>query len=87
MDVKKLGRIHDAARHRVTARQGRYTGRRRGAAGVPRSTVGWEYVHIAVDDATRLAYVEVLDNEPSPRSGSCAAPSRTTPPRASPSSG
>jgi transposase InsO family protein len=30
---------------------------------VPRSTVGWEYVHIAIDDATRLAYVEVLDNE------------------------
>jgi transposase InsO family protein len=30
---------------------------------VPRSTIGWEYVHIAIDDATRLAYVEVLDNE------------------------
>ena len=26
-------------------------------------TVGWEYVHVCVDDATRLAYVEVLDDE------------------------
>jgi transposase InsO family protein len=30
---------------------------------VPRKTVGWEYVHIAIDDATRLAYVEVLTDE------------------------
>jgi hypothetical protein len=28
-----------------------------------RNTVGWEYVHIAVDDATRLAYAEVLLDE------------------------
>ena len=28
-----------------------------------RKTVGWEYVHVAIDDATRLAYVEVLDDE------------------------
>jgi transposase InsO family protein len=63
IDVKKLGRIHDGAGHRVTAKRGRYTGRRRDAAGVPRSTIGWEYVHIAIDDATRLADVEVLDNE------------------------
>jgi transposase InsO family protein len=63
IDVKKLGRIHDGAGHRVTAKRGRYTSRRRDAAGVPRSTIGWEYVHIAIDDATRLAYVEVLDNE------------------------
>ncbi len=26
-------------------------------------TVGWEYVHVCVDDATRLAYVEVLADE------------------------
>ena len=25
--------------------------------------VGWEYVHVAIDDATRLAYVEVLTDE------------------------
>ena len=37
--------------------------RRNDAAGVRRNTVGWEFVHIAIDDATRLAYVEVLANE------------------------
>jgi transposase InsO family protein len=31
--------------------------------GFKRRTVGWEYVHVAVDDATRLAYVEVLSDE------------------------
>ena len=25
--------------------------------------IGWEYVHVCVDDATRLAYVEVLSDE------------------------
>jgi hypothetical protein len=25
--------------------------------------IGWDYVHIAVDDATRLAYAEVLPDE------------------------
>ncbi len=63
IDVKKLGRIHSGAGHRVTGRRGRYTGRLQDAAGVPRSTVGWECVHIAIDDATRLAYVEVLADE------------------------
>lgn len=33
------------------------------AAGVRRGTVGWDAVHIAIDDATRLAYAEVLPNE------------------------
>jgi transposase InsO family protein len=36
---------------------------RRDAAGRDRKTVGWEYVHVCVDDATRLAYVEVLADE------------------------
>ena len=27
---------------------------------------GWEYVHVAVDDTSRLAYVEVLDDEKGP---------------------
>jgi transposase InsO family protein len=62
IDVKKLGRIQGGAGHRVT-------GRRRGnpmktnAAGQRERQVGWEYVHVCVDDATRLAYVEVLANE------------------------
>jgi transposase len=63
IDVKKLGRIHDGAGHRVTGKRGRYTGARTDAEGMRRKLVGWEYVHIAIDDATRLAYVEVLENE------------------------
>lgn len=63
IDVKKLGRIHDGAGHRVTGKRGRYTRKRTDAEGKRRNTVGWEYVHIAIDDATRLAYVEVLENE------------------------
>ncbi len=51
IDVKKLVRI-DGAGHRVT-------GSRRGQA----KGAGWEYVHVAVDDATRLAYAEVLSDE------------------------
>jgi transposase InsO family protein len=62
VDVKKLGRIERGAGHRVTGRR-RYTGRRIDAAGVRRLQVGWEYVHIAIDDATRLAYAEVLSDE------------------------
>jgi len=30
---------------------------------VPRNQVGWEYVHIAIDDCTRLAYAEVLRDQ------------------------
>jgi transposase InsO family protein len=37
--------------------------RRRDAAGVDRLQAGWDYVHVCVDDATRLAYVEVLADE------------------------
>jgi transposase InsO family protein len=51
IDVKKLGRIGRPG-HRVNG------DRRTRARGI-----GWEYVHIAVDDATRLAYVEVLADE------------------------
>jgi transposase InsO family protein len=63
IDVKKLGRIHHGAGHRVTGKRGRYTGSRTDAEGARRQIVGWEYVHIAIDDATRLAYVEVLADE------------------------
>jgi transposase InsO family protein len=63
IDVKKLGRIHQGAGHRVTGKRGRYTGQRTDPEGKTRNVVGWEYVHIAIDDATRLAYVEVLSDE------------------------
>src|SRR5437870_4887203 len=63
VDVKKLGRIHDGAGHRVHGKRGRYTPVRTDAEGARRKTVGWEYVHVAVDDCTRLAYAEVLGDE------------------------
>jgi transposase InsO family protein len=63
IDVKKLGRIDRGAGHRITGRRLARNPRRRDAAGVDRHTVGWEYVHIAVDDCTRLAYAEVLTDE------------------------
>jgi transposase InsO family protein len=63
IDVKKLGRIHGGAGKRITGVK-RNPGRSRtDADGVERHIVGWEYVHIAVDDCTRLAYAEVLADE------------------------
>jgi transposase InsO family protein len=53
IDVKRLGRIEKPG-HRVMGRQPRHF-RSRGC--------GWEFVHVCVDDATRLAYVEVLADE------------------------
>jgi transposase InsO family protein len=64
IDVKKLGRIEGGAGKRVGGRlPGRYRPRRRDAGGRPRGTIGWEYVHVAVDDYSRLAYAEVLPDE------------------------
>jgi transposase InsO family protein len=64
VDVKKLGRIEGGAgkRWRNDARRHIHT-RRRDAAGVDRKTIGWEYVDVAVDDYSRLAYAEVLADE------------------------
>ena len=58
VDVKKLGRISGGAGHRVTGNR-----RRQGSSDHSTRTTGWEYVHVAIDDATRLAYVEVLADE------------------------
>jgi transposase InsO family protein len=63
IDVKKLGRIQGGAGKRVTGIRRNPVGRRRDAAGVDRKIIGWDYVHIAIDDATRLAYAEVLGDE------------------------
>jgi transposase InsO family protein len=64
IDVKKLGRIgpHGAG-HRVSGKRLRQNPRRTDGSGVLRVQVGWEFVHICVDDATRLAFAEVLANE------------------------
>ena len=56
VDIKKLGRIGRIG-HRI---HGDRTTRVRG--------IGWEFVHVAIDDATRMAYAEVLPNERSPSS-------------------
>jgi transposase InsO family protein len=64
VDVKKLGRIKGGAGERVTGRRQRhYTGRRRGSDGRRHHRVGYECVHVCVDDATRLAYAEALPDE------------------------
>ena len=64
VDVKRLGRIVGGAgkRWRDDAYQ-HYTGSYTDAAGRVHAKAGWEYVHIAVDDYSRLAYAEVLPDE------------------------
>jgi transposase len=62
IDVKKLGWIERGAGHRVTGKR-RHNPDRTDAAGRRRRQVGWEFVHIAIDDCTRLAYAEVLPDE------------------------
>jgi transposase InsO family protein len=60
IDVKKLGRILQPG-HRITGDRRSRTKIGRGGSRV--GIAGWEYVHIAIDDATRLAYVELLPDE------------------------
>jgi transposase InsO family protein len=52
LDTKKLGRFRSIG-HRITGR----------SAGYRREKLGWEFAHVCVDDASRLAYVELLDDE------------------------
>ena len=59
LDTKKLGRIAGAG-HRMTGNRRSQNARRARRA---RGELGWEFVYVAVDDATRLAYAEVLANE------------------------
>ena len=64
IDIKKLGRIQGGAGKRVRDGLRRhYQPTRTDLEGKRRTTVGWEFVHIAIDDATRLAYAEVLGDE------------------------
>jgi transposase InsO family protein len=63
IDVKKLGRIQGGAGWRVRGGPQHYNRKFTDAAGNVRHTVGWEYVHIAVDDYSRLAYAEVLPDQ------------------------
>jgi transposase InsO family protein len=54
IDTKKLGRIAGIG-HRITGRRSGTVNRHRG--------IGWEYLHVAVDDASRLAYTQILPDE------------------------
>lgn len=51
VDIKKLGKI------------GRIGHRIHGDRHATVRGIGWEFVHVCIDDASRLAYVEVLENE------------------------
>jgi transposase InsO family protein len=62
IDVKKLGRIQGGAGKRIWGGSGHHNPTR-GPRGAVKRTVGWEFVHVCVDDATRFAYVEVLADE------------------------
>jgi transposase InsO family protein len=68
IDVKKLGRIPEGRPgHRVHGnRRWKRSPRTTNAAGQRENRVGWECVHVCVDDASRLAYVEVLPDEKAP---------------------
>jgi transposase InsO family protein len=54
LDIKKLGRFQRPG-HRVTGRAARGSTAGRG--------LGWECVHVAIDDYSRVAYVEILNDE------------------------
>ena len=51
IDIKKLGRI-GCIGHRIT-----------GDPSIRARNVGWEFVHVAIDDRSRVAYAEILENE------------------------
>ncbi|MGC5410716.1 IS481 family transposase, partial [Streptomyces sp. DT225] len=60
VDVKKLGRIPDGGGHKVLGRQ---------AGRLTRSGMGFDYIHSAIDDHTRLAYSEIHNDE---KAATCA---------------
>lgn len=59
VDVKKLGRIPDGGGWRAHGRSEQVRGR----------GIGYDYVHAAIDDHSRLAYVEIHDDE---KTSTCA---------------
>jgi transposase InsO family protein len=54
LDIKKLGRIGSVG-HRITGRQTGVVNRHLG--------IGWEFVHVCIDDASRVAFVQVMPDE------------------------
>jgi transposase InsO family protein len=65
VDVKKIGRLRDGGGWRVLGRDSPEHRRAREAV-----RVGYEYIHAAIDDHTRLAYAEIHPDE---KTGTCAA--------------
>jgi len=63
IDVKKLGRIQGGSGKRITGHKRNPYKTRVDRDGVKRHLIGFERVHIAIDDCTRLAYAEVLADE------------------------
>jgi transposase InsO family protein len=57
IDIKKLGRI-DGVGHRITGDRSDQSKKR--AVG---RRLGWEYLHVAIDDRSRLAYTQLLPSE------------------------
>ena len=54
LDTKKLGRIEGIG-HRITGRRSGTINRHRG--------IGWDHLHVCIDDASRLAYTEILPDD------------------------
>jgi transposase InsO family protein len=54
LDIKKLGRIGSVG-HRITGRQAGVVNRHLG--------IGWEFVHVCIDDASRIAFSQVMRDE------------------------
>ena len=57
IDIKKLGRI-DGIGHRITGDRTGQSSRRAAGRGL-----GWEYLHVAIDDRSRLAFTQLLPSE------------------------
>jgi len=55
LDIKKLGRIGASRRGRLMAHQRQ--------AGYRQASLGWEYLHVAIDDCSRVAFAELLPDE------------------------
>jgi transposase InsO family protein len=61
IDIKKLGRF-DRVGHRITGDRTRQSSAR-GHSGGKSWGAGWEYVHVCIDDASRLAFSQVMPDE------------------------
>ena len=61
IDIKKLGRFERLG-HRITGDRTRQSSTR-GKRGGKSWGAGWEYVHIAIDDASRIAFAQVMPDE------------------------